>query len=239
MPQEIKAWSLPQVNCVNAVAWFSAVILILAWWVGRRRKTKILFPEINRESLADEAEALSRNISALYGEYAGRMAVAWQADTERTISSKGVLFSREQSTDIRARLMERYGEKYNAEVWRIISVAQKCLSLDRNDVWRVSHGINDHDIQAVIVLLSSIATRLRYPQPDIPFSNKIIETKQAIRDAQRVGPRTTSKEKMGPEWNGGRLFQHPDPAHPCEFSGQPQMRVLQVCRNVATRAIPT
>jgi len=27
---------------------------------------------------------------------------------------------------------------------------------------------------------------------------------------------------MDPEWNGGRLFQHPDPAHPCEFSGQPE-----------------
>jgi predicted transcriptional regulator len=26
---------------------------------------------------------------------------------------------------------------------------------------------------------------------------------------------------MGLEWNGGHLFQHPDPAHPCEFSGQP------------------
>jgi hypothetical protein len=41
------------------------------------------------------------------------------------------------------------------------------------------------------------------------------------RDAQRVGPRTTLKEKMGLEWNGGQLFQHPDPAHPREFSGQP------------------
>ena len=26
---------------------------------------------------------------------------------------------------------------------------------------------------------------------------------------------------MGPGWNGGRLFQYPDPAHLLEFSGQP------------------
>jgi hypothetical protein len=76
---------------------------------------------------------------------------------------------------IQAQAIERYGEKYHRDVWRVIALAQKCIQLDRGDMWRISHGIRFEQVEQLPMVLTKIAAALRYPQPDLPMLDRLRE----------------------------------------------------------------
>lgn len=179
-PSSKVATVLSAIQLVTAQSWFPwlagfAFGLCLGLWVDaalRRREQRdpaLPASEIDREALAAEADQLAAKVAALIGEYEGRAAVAWEEDSNSVTLSRGEARTYKHA-EVRARLMEKYGEKYHADVWRIIALARKCISLPYGDIWQISHGASDHDIKQIPRTLSTIAVSLRQPQPDIPLS---------------------------------------------------------------------
>jgi len=131
---------------------------------------------IDRIALAKDAEALAREISALAGQGHARHAIAWQEDTEHfrsvAISSPGPM--RDRSTRERAVVIERYGEKYHADAWRIINVAGRVIPLDTGDIWKLQHILQSgHEIESMANFLMAISNELQYPnEPLVPMQDR-------------------------------------------------------------------
>jgi hypothetical protein len=133
----------------------------------KRQSAKLANNEIDRETLASEAETLAANISALIGDYSGRAQIAWHQDAATMRAGRGIFVN---TAEIEAKAVERYGEKYHKDVWRVIALAQKCIQLDdRTEIWFASQSFNYRQIEQLPVLLAKIAVNLRHSQPDVPM----------------------------------------------------------------------
>lgn len=74
--------------------------------------------------------------------------MAWYEDIERA------QVARERNSGMRYRqadvwVMERYGERIHARVWRVVYLARKCISIHRGDLWDIEHGISPREIVSV------------------------------------------------------------------------------------------
>jgi hypothetical protein len=159
--------------------WFGGVFIGFAvgFWIDallQRRLFPNLANQIDRETLAVEAETLAAAISMLLGDYTSRAHVAWHEDasTRPAGMNTGRAMMANQAR-VQAQAIERYGEKYHKDVWRVIALAQKCIQLDSGDLWKISHGIRFDQIGQVPTLLTKIAAALRHPQPDLPMLNRL------------------------------------------------------------------
>jgi hypothetical protein len=170
----------PNAKVATVVAWFTA-FAGHSWfhWIGgsiigfaigvwldtlfKRQSATLAINEIDKESLASEAEILAANVSELIGDYSARAQIAWLQDPT---AEGGMRF---KHAEIEAKAIERYGEKYHKDVWRVIALAQKCIELDHGEIWMMSHGINYHLIEQLPILLTKIAVNLRHSQPNLPM----------------------------------------------------------------------
>jgi hypothetical protein len=152
--------------------------------------------EIDKEALAAEAEALAGGISSLVGDYAGRAQIAWHQDAADFRVNMPRRPMMENKAKIEAAALEKYGEKYHKDVWRIISLARKCTPLDYNLIWLVEHGIRFTNIEQLPSILTKIAVDLRHPQSDIPM----IRTLPAgIATSPRTAPPASPPQPAPPE----------------------------------------
>jgi hypothetical protein len=131
---------------------------------------------IDRQALASEADNLAASISVLVSDYTSRLQIAWHEDSAglRAAMADGNALMGNHAR-IQAQAIERYGEKYHRDVWRVIALAQKCIQLDRGDMWRISHGIRFEQVEQLPMVLTKIAAALRYPQPDLPMLDRLRE----------------------------------------------------------------
>lgn len=159
-----------------AVLWTALVGLGMAagMWIDSllyRRERKPLEEEarrhfIDRVELSKEAEELARQLGALAGHGHARHAIAWQEETEdlRSTLPSVPMPSRSRTARERASVVEKYGEKFHADAWRIINAAGRLIPLDRGDLWRVEHVmISGHGIEEMSAFLMAIANDLRFP----------------------------------------------------------------------------
>ncbi|MBY0582357.1 MAG: hypothetical protein K2P68_05480 [Sphingomonas sp.] len=181
-------WDVAMTFLLSSWTLYPATLLagfVVGLWVDAilaKRERKPLEEEaqrhyIDRLALALEAEILSREIAALAGAGQARAAIAWQEDTSEMISrgpEEPRRPTRDRSVSERAKIIEKYGEKYHADAWRIIDAAGRLMPLDRNDVWQVSHLLHGgYDIDKMSSYLMRIANGLRYPnEPQLPEIDK-------------------------------------------------------------------
>jgi hypothetical protein len=140
---------------------------------GERPKTPTVEgPAINREILAMEAETLAEKIGVLLGEHAAKHQIAWAKE----VASKNQSPFRSETSKVDAWLTRRFTESHYADAMRIIMTAQKCISLDRGELWQLSHGIgHSQAVDLIFHLLQKIAVSLRQSQPDVPLFDKYAE----------------------------------------------------------------
>lgn len=130
--------------------------------------------QLDRMKLADDAENLAMKIAAFAGEASSRSKVAWSQENGWLRQSNPGDPSRSLSPDLQAeeegRMLEKFGEKYAAELWRIVALAEKCVPMDRNDLWNIKNGPSSiFHLSDIPQFLYRLAANLRYP--DLPGIN--------------------------------------------------------------------
>ncbi|MFH1554126.1 MAG: hypothetical protein ABII76_04585 [Pseudomonadota bacterium] len=134
---------------------------------------------IDRDSLADHIEDISRKIASLVGEYRGPMQEAWWADTgNRDISSIRLSYNR-----VEGKLVEKYSDRYAADVWRLIRRASKVVIIDQTEIWRVQHGVRgESDLITMYMFLSALADDVRTPRAPLPKSDRLLQEMAVNQD---------------------------------------------------------
>lgn len=134
--------------------------------------------QVDRDALAAEAISLADNIAQLVGDYIARDHVASQQRSVIGVGShdeaaRVLRNAMAAKAEAEGRFIEKYYEKYHSDVWRVISMAQKCIKLDYGQVWHISHRIGNLDIPLLPKLLMQIAVGLRHTQADVPMTNPL------------------------------------------------------------------
>ena len=143
-------------------------------WLRVRAVNTPVPKQIDRESLAEQAEQLSAAIAALSSEYEAKKRLAWHKESERMMSSRSNkrTTSRDEGIELEAKVIERYGDKYKADVWRVLVMAAYCGVVQEKDLWRFRHGMSSaHDLDGVHQILTKVAVELRYPQLSLPMES--------------------------------------------------------------------
>lgn len=177
---------------VAAITWMAGLVVVpwFAWtggiaaglslglwldtWLRRRESPER--PKIDRTALAARADALASEINELVGRHEAEMAHAWHEDTiEMVTSLEGItktipMRDRSRSAD---EVLIRGFTAHRNEFWDIVHQAQKCVSLNGNGMWHLSHGIRGtSDVKKVPMILSAIAVQLRFDEPIVPHDNR-------------------------------------------------------------------
>lgn len=189
---EIVAWLAVNQFWLSMAASFLLGGTVCAWayaaLIGRERKTEEtvrIAHQIDRDALAKEVETLADEISAVSGEYRAQSILASQRDFDAhraamysnlKAGDPPPMITQDHSTEARAKLLQRFNDKIgSARIFNILLRVQKCISLDRSDIWHFERGIDTHQIEELPKLLSMIAVELRYPGETIPQNNKRME----------------------------------------------------------------
>ncbi|MFY9292345.1 MAG: hypothetical protein WAP03_16865 [Methylorubrum rhodinum] len=170
--------------------WFKLLTVFLigaaaGMWLDAKLKDRETRKDLlDREVVASEAESLARRLGQIAAEGAAREQIAWEEDGDEMMrqgsEGKPTVPTRTRSTAARARTMERYGE-YHSEVEAVVAKAQKLISLDRTDLWNMSHFLlSGRDIAGLSRLLARICIELRYPQVDMPVIDRRLEERRRL-----------------------------------------------------------
>jgi|GEM_PF-6696726 len=146
--------------CALAAAYFIQGILL------KRKQSRAIdkLITIDREELAGKLEEMARKIAALVGEYRGPMQEEWWKDAV----SRDPAHIRIGMARIEGKLIEKYSDKYAADIWGLIRRASKVVPIDRGLVWRIRHGVrNESDLAELYSILAQIADDIRCPTPPL------------------------------------------------------------------------
>lgn len=114
-----------------------------------------------REALALRLEDLSQKIASLVGEFQGPIQKAWWEG------------SHVAKAEVEGKLLERYAHRYQAQVWAAIAAARKCVSIERGEYWRISHGARgEHDLAELCQFLTALAADVRNSNPTLPLRHR-------------------------------------------------------------------
>lgn len=169
---------------VGGVAGLVAGFAIGAWVDARLRRREQRFDNVpamatDREQIATRADALAQKVSDLLADVTERAQTARNTDFNNMREGQRRFGLRDNHTDVTARCVHRFHTDHLTEFWTVVSLAQKCISLDFGDLWQVSHGLGYHDIQKIPAILAKIAVGLRHPdKPDLPLRRPQLPTFQ-------------------------------------------------------------
>jgi hypothetical protein len=158
-----------------ALIFFGVLIVMLhaadrAYAIILKRKysrTMDNHPEIDRDELADEVEAMSGKIAALVGEFRGPMQEAWWNEARNAGEP------RLDKARIEGKLVEKFSDRYGASVWVLIRTASKVVSMDRSELWGLQSGIRgEREITELYMFLARLAADIRNPAPPLPENNR-------------------------------------------------------------------
>ncbi|MGA0597572.1 hypothetical protein [Enterovirga sp. CN4-39] len=162
----------------SAVVQYPAAILlgfcIGVWLDAILRKREFEYEQIDRNKLADEIEIVARKISQIAADGAAAEVIGWEQDSQELMAQPSGTrhLTRDRATAARGRALEKYGE-YHFPIETLLAKAAKCVSLDRSDLWRVSHILSSgRDIGEMARFLAVIAIELRHPQPTLPIRDR-------------------------------------------------------------------
>jgi hypothetical protein len=145
---------------VLLLACLKLIMSILSKW--RQDRQFRAFVAIDRDELATELAEMSRKVATLLGEFLGPMQQAW-VDGNAELQAGKVSF-RDNEVRVVGRMLERYSEKYGADVWRLVRRASKVVQLDRREIWFLEHGVrSDHDLVQIYRYLASLSDDVRSP----------------------------------------------------------------------------
>lgn len=124
---------------------------------------------IDREELAGKLEEMAQKIAALVGEYRGPMQEEWWKDA--MIRDPSAI--RTGMARIEGKLIEKYSDKYAANVWGLVRRASKVIQFDRGLLWHIQRGVrHENDLAELYTVLAQIADDIRYPAPPLPETDR-------------------------------------------------------------------
>lgn len=173
----------------------------------------------DRERVAQRAEALARNIGALFGEHEAERSIAWEEDSKklmRAALTEGGFPGRKASTKANARAVERFGERFASDVVSLVHEAQKLVPISKSDVWQITSGLNSASgIAEAMIGLSKIAVELRNPNPVLASKEDVDSAEER---AQRFATMASEHEERAEQLEAAlrealsRLGE--EPSHP-------------------------
>lgn len=139
-------------------------------FIVKRKQSRLIdqVVTIDRESLANELEEISRKIAALVGEFRGPMQEAWWKESmNRDPGAVRASYAR-----IEGQLIEKYSYRHAADVWRLIRRAMKVTPIDRGELWQIQHGArSEHDMMNIYMFLAALADDVRSPKQTLPMTD--------------------------------------------------------------------
>ena len=163
---QVPYWAMALIFVGMGIAILFAAYLVQSMMLKRKQSRAIdKLVTIDREELASKLEDLSKKVAALVGEYRGPMQEEWWKDT----ASQDPVSIRTGMAKIEGKLIEKYSDRYAADVWMLLRRASKVIPMDRGMIWRLQHGIrSEHELMELYAVLARIADDIRYPTAPLP-----------------------------------------------------------------------
>lgn len=122
--------------------------------------------KVDRIRLADEAENIATEITAIYGQYVNRSS----AESRLNMSADDMEASWARENVSESTALEKYHVSCHVRAWATIEASTQVLKLNVSDSWHLSQGVSGlRQLTAMTQLLAKIAARLRYDGEPIPM----------------------------------------------------------------------